>query len=143
MKTAINEAHTLTFRAGDVTVSMPTYVGCSPELAKSILNHLRAKCGAGSSVQPPGSSFIKVENATPNMAQREMEQRLRVDFATLRDLLFGSSRTGVRLDLLMRVQRELEDSFTFLSQDLINQALKHAMEHYSFHCDNYTLPKKA
>lgn len=113
-------------------VALPIYVGVSGATAKAILSHLRSKAGTGAAnVVTPGG--ITVEHAGESMEERAMVNRLRIDLHTLRSLLFGSDTRGVSLDLALRIQAEIEDSFVFVTEEMVREAFESSLAHYKFH----------
>ena len=131
----------LTNRADGVSVSMPIYVGVDSTTAKRILNLLRDKIGSRPDDYPgmAGNGTIRVTDNTTMSSQLDLEKRLKIDLHILRDLLFGSDRTGVRLDLMLRIQRELEDEFTFLCQEDLKSGFEQSLSHYKGFAEDYEL----
>ena len=107
-------------------ITCPIYVGLSHDTAREILELLRAKC----TEEDRQEGSLRVQTATLTRQQSEIEQRLRVDFFTLRHVLFNSMKTGMQLDLALRLQQEVGDECVFINDDLINQALTNAVSHY-------------
>lgn len=112
---------------GSVRIVAPLYVQLqSRGLAKNILNALRSKCAApaGNTTRPGG---ISVEHSAPNPLQVEMEQRLGVSLHILRDILFSKGE-GIKLDLILRIQKELD--FVFIDSNLVKQAQEASLNHF-------------
>lgn len=107
-------------------ITCPIYVGVAHDLAREILEILRAKCAS----EERQEGNLKVQTATITRQQTEIESRLRVDFFTLRHVLFNSLKTGMQLDLALRLQQEVGDECVFITDDLVNQALSNAVAHY-------------
>jgi thermostable 8-oxoguanine DNA glycosylase len=96
------------------------------------MNSLRAKAGSGSaSVVTPGG--ISVQHSGTSQEEYEITKRLKVDFHTLRSLLFGSDTRGVSLDLALRIQDEIKDDFIFITEEMVRQAFENSLTHYKFY----------
>jgi hypothetical protein len=113
----------------DVRVACPIYIGVTQELAKKILDCLRNKSGA---IAQSSGSFVSVTDNTTTNEQLAIEQRLRIDLKTLRMVLFGSMKTGINLDLALRIQKECGNEVTFVSPSVLESAIKSAISHYEF-----------
>ena len=109
-----------------IKITCPIYVGLSHDTARSILEILRTKCEQ----QDRQEGSLRVQTATITRQQTEIEQRLKVDFFTLRHVLFNSMKTGVQLDLALRLQKEVGDEIVFIDDNLIDKALSNAVAHY-------------
>ncbi len=112
-------------------VSAPIYVGINTETAKKILEVLRDKVNVA---EPPTRqstiSSVTVADATLSTTQIGIEQRLRVDLQTLRFILFDSMSRGIALDLAMRIQNELGDELTIVSEKIVQQAWRNSLTTY-------------
>ena len=112
-------------------VVLPCYIQLlSSGLSKRILNHLRSKCNAGAGVAAPAFGSVKVQTATVSNEQAAMEQRLGVSLNILRDLLMSRS-DGLKLDLVLRIQRECD--FVFLDEALLDAAFQNSKRHFLAH----------
>lgn len=110
----------------NVKITCPIYCGVSHEVARSILEILRNKTASEERTE----GTLKVQTATVTKAQTEIEQRLRIDLYTLRHVLFNSLKTGMQLDLALRLQQEVQDELVFMTEDNIQEALQNAVNHY-------------
>ena len=121
---------------GNIRVACPVYVGVTTELAKTILEALREKCGEHPA--SPGMSFssISVEHSGLTTEQAQLEQRLRIDLKTLRPVLFDSWSRGLNLDLALRIQREIADKVQFIDRQTVDEAISSSLDHYDYFVDN-------
>lgn len=116
-----------------VRVACPIYIGVQSELAHKILDCLRTKCEVPST---NNGSLVTVQDNTLSEKQIQIERRLRIDLKTLRMVLFGSMKTGVNLDLALRIQQECGDEVKFISPSVVEKAIHSALKHYEFFADN-------
>ena len=122
------------FTDNSVRVVAPMYGSLvSKHLAKSILNILRTKANVGAGFVERPHSTIKVVHNSMTAEQQAMEQRLGVSLHVLRSFLMGSSREGLPIDMLLRVQKEVEDELIFIDQPLLENAIKSSINHYLAH----------
>ena len=122
-----------TDKSNAVRIVTPIYVSLvSRHLAKKLLNALRSKANASAGAVPnPGA--MNVITATTTQAQIDMEQRLGVSLHVLRTLLMAGRSEGMPLDLLLRIQKEVD--FVFIDQSMIKRAQDSAMNHFLAHAD--------
>ncbi len=126
-QTSIKPSHR--YEDDNVKVTIPVYVGISYATAKKILELLRSR----NEEEPRTEGSLTVVTAGVTKAQSEVEKRLRVDLYTLRHVLFNSLKTGMSLDLALRIQNEVKDDLVFLTDEHLNQAVANSFEHYQYY----------
>lgn len=81
---------------------------------------------------PSTGPTISVQHSTVSQAQIDLEKRLGISLHVLRSFLLGSTKEGVPIDMLLRIQREITD-YTFLDVALIEKAQRNSLVHYLSH----------
>lgn len=117
----------------DIKITIPIYVGVSHHVAKKVLEILRSR----TEEKPRQEGSISVVTAGVTKAQHDVERRLRVDLYTLRHVLFNSLKTGVNLDLALRIQEEVQDECVFLTEEVLEKAVANSLAHYKHYAETY------
>lgn len=117
----------------NLRITCPIYVGVSHDCARRIMETLRSRITAPT--RQEGSLQVQTQGMTD--AQRGMEDRLRINFFTLRQVLFSSMQQGVSLDLALRLQAELGDEFEFITDKIIKQSLDISLKRYKHYAETH------
>ncbi len=132
--TVTKTAPTQTLITENGKIAVPVYVGVNNDAARRVLEVLRAKIAQAAPAERDSNlGGVSVQTSTISDVQRAMEIRLRVDLQTLRFVLFDSMGRGLSLDLALRIQQELGDEFTLVSQKELDKAWKNSLASYQYY----------
>lgn len=127
--TATKSSHR--YEDDNLKITVPVYVGISYETSRRIMEILRSR----SEAEERSEGSLKVATATMTREQAAIEQRLRVDFFTLRHVLFNSLKTWMSLDLALRIQEEVKDELVFITPENIQSAWENSIQHYHYYAE--------